>query len=350
MKPLLYLPGKLYEFGVRFRMALYEAGYLQPQALQTPVISIGNLTLGGTGKTPLTAFVAGYLIDEGFEVGILTRGYARSDTRQARVLVSDGTQVRATLAESGDEPWMLARQVPQAKILVGKHRFRNGQWLEQHSPCDVFLLDDGYQHFQLKRDLNILVLDATDPFGGGEMVPFGRLREPLYALKRADVILVTRADRPFDQDELEAILAACEVTAPVIYTYHDVTGLHELGTNRPQAQRLLSGKRVGVVCALGNPAVFVEDVTRMGAQLVYQKTGRDHHAYTQGDVQQIVTEALAAQAEILVTTEKDAVKLEAFDFVGMPVSVLEIKARIDDEVQLKSLLLRAIVQKRRKKD
>lgn len=347
-RTLFYLPGKLYEFGVRLRMALYETGYLKPKALTKPVISVGNLTLGGTGKTPLVEYIARYLAEEGHEVAILTRGYARSDQRQSRVLVSDGQNICATLEEAGDEPMMLARQLSGVKIVVGKNRYENGRWLEEHRECDIHLLDDGFQHLQLKRDLNLLVLDATDPFGGGELAPFGRLREPLYALKRANAILVTRADRAFDEEELRSVLAACEVEVPVIFTYHDVTGVHDLKSRKPQAQRSLSGQSVGILCALGNPAIFVEDVTGLGAQVVYQKKLRDHHRYSQREIDEVVAQARDSGVEKLITTEKDAVKLEALNFGEMPVSVIEIKAQIEDEVSLKSLLLRTIVRKQGK--
>ncbi|HNG96119.1 MAG TPA: tetraacyldisaccharide 4'-kinase [Acidobacteriota bacterium] len=345
----LYVPGKLYEFGVRLRLALYETGYLKPKALSNPVISVGNITLGGTGKTPLVEFIARYLTGEGHEVAILTRGYARQDRRQPRVVVSDGTQICATLAEAGDEPLMLARRLSGVKVVVGKNRYANGTWLEANQACEVHLLDDGFQHVQLQRDLNLLVLDATDPFGGGEMVPFGRLREPLYALKRADAIIVTRADQAFDEDELRWILNECGVDVPLIFSFHEVTGVYQLKDGKPQAQRSLAGKAVGVVSALGNPDRFEHDVATLGAKIVFRKHLRDHHGYSQKDVSEIVSAAQLAGAERLVTTEKDAVKLEQFHFGSLPVSVLEIKARFDDEVSLKTLLLRTIVRKQKSK-
>lgn len=347
-RALFFVPGKLYEMGVRLRIALYETEYLKPKELTKPVISVGNLTLGGTGKTPLVEFIARYLTEEGHEVAILTRGYKRADASRPRVVVSDGAGVQATLAEAGDEPLMLARRLPGVKVVVGPNRYENGLALEENRDCDVFLLDDGFQHIQLKRDLNILVLDATDPFGGGEMAPFGRLREPLYALRRADAIVVTRADRTFDQEELQAVLDACEVTAPVLFAYHEMTGLHDLATGKPQAQRSLFNQKVGVFSALGKPVIFEDDVANAGANVVHTKRFGDHYRYTQSDADQLVVDARAAGAERLVTTEKDAVKLETLDFRDFPVSVVEIKVQFEDEVGLKSLLLRTIVRKQGK--
>jgi tetraacyldisaccharide 4'-kinase len=347
-RALFFVPGKLYEMGVRLRIALYETEYLKPKELTKPVISVGNLTLGGTGKTPLVEFIARYLTEEGHEVAILTRGYKRADASRPRVVVSDGAGVKATLAEAGDEPLMLARRLPGVKVVVGPNRHENGLALEESRDCDVFLLDDGFQHIQLKRDLNILVLDATDPFGNGEMAPFGPLREPLYALRRADAIVVTRADRSFDQDELQSVLDACEVSAPVLFSYHEMTGLRDLATGKPQAQRSLFNQKTGVFSALGKPVIFEDDVANAGANVVYTKRFGDHHRYTQADADQLVAEARAAGAERLVTTEKDAVKLETLDFQGFPVSVVEIKVQFEDEVGLKSLLLRTIVRKQGK--
>ncbi|MGQ9898261.1 MAG: tetraacyldisaccharide 4'-kinase [Acidobacteriota bacterium] len=343
----LYVPAKVYELGVRLRMALYETAYLKPKRLMKPVIAVGNLTVGGTGKTPLVEYIARYLTDEGHETVILTRGYGRTATGQARVVLND-EQPLPDYSLAGDEPLMLARRLPDVKIVVGANRFANGRFAETTYGCDVFVLDDAFQHLQLARDLNLLVLDATDPFGNGELLPFGRLREPLYALKRADAIVVTRTDRAFDQEHLLSVLAACEVTAPVFFAYHDIVGIHELGTRRPQAQRSLIGTPLGVFSALGNPAIFEDDLANLGANLVFTRRFPDHHRYTAADIMALVTDAKAAGVQRLVTTEKDAVKVENFDFGGMPVSVVEIKTMLDEEVGLKSLLLRTIVRKKGK--
>ncbi|MCS7079105.1 MAG: tetraacyldisaccharide 4'-kinase [Chloracidobacterium sp.] len=345
LRAALYAPAKLYEFGVRLRIALYETAYLKPKSLTKPVISVGNITVGGTGKTPLVEYIARYLTDEGHETVILTRGYGRRST--ARLVLNDG-QPPPDWATAGDEPLMLARRLPDVKIIVGADRYANGRFAEATYGCDVLVLDDGFQHLQLQRDLNILVLDATDPFGDGELLPFGRLREPLYALKRADAVVVTRSDRTFDQEHLLGVLAACDVTAPVFFAYHDIVGVHELGTRRPQAQRTLVGQPIGVFSALGKPVVFEDDLANLGANVVFTKRFPDHHPYTAADIAALTAEAKAAGAERLVTTEKDAVKVEGFDFGGLPVSVVEIKTRFEDEVGLKSLLLRTIVRKKGK--
>ncbi|OYT72921.1 MAG: tetraacyldisaccharide 4'-kinase [Chloracidobacterium sp. CP2_5A] len=345
LRAALYVPAKLYELGARMRMALYETAYLTPKRLTKPVISVGNITAGGTGKTPLVEYIARYLTEEGHETVVLTRGYGRRSA--ARVVLNDG-QPAPDWALAGDEPLMLARQLPDVKVVVGADRYANGRFAEMAYGCDVFVLDDGFQHFQLQRDLNILVLDATDPFGNGELLPFGRLREPLYALKRADAVVVTRTDRAFDQAHLLGVLAACDVTAPVFFAYHDIVGVYELGARRPQAQRTLVGQPIGAFSALGKPVIFEDDLANLGANVVFTKRFPDHHAYAADDIATLVAEAKAAGAKRLATTEKDAVKLEGFDFGDLPVSVVQIKTKLEDEVGLKSLLLRTIVRKKGK--
>jgi tetraacyldisaccharide 4'-kinase len=343
---LVYLPAKLYEMAVRLRMVLYEYEYFKPRALDKVVISIGNITLGGTGKTPLVEYIARYLVEENIDVGILSRGYKRRDNSRQQVIVSNGEKVIASVDEAGDEPFMLAQKLQGVKVVVGADRYQSGRLAERELGCDVLILDDGFQHLSLKRDLNILVLDATDPFGGGEMVPYGKMREPIYALRRAQAIIVTRADRPFDQGELYRVLDGLGMNVPIIFAYHDIVGLRDLATGKPAPIRTLNGAKAGVFCAIGNPQVFIEDLQWHQAEIVSEHVFTDHHQYTQADIDRIVSEAKASGASFLVTTEKDAVKLAGLPLGDLPVYVIEIKAQFEDEVKLKSVLLRAIMQKR----
>lgn len=346
LRALIYVPAKLYEMAVRMRMVLYEQEYFKPRALDKSVISIGNITLGGTGKTPLVEYIARYLAEENIEVGILSRGYKRRDSSAPYIVVSDGERVLANVEQAGDEPYMLANKLKGVKIVVGADRFRAGQLAIKELGCEVLILDDGFQHLSLKRDLDILVLDATDPFGGGEMVPYGRMREPIYALRRAQVIIVTRADRPFDQEELSRIIDGLGMNVPIIYAYHDLVGLREFPDNKVAPLRKLNRARVGVLCAIGNPQVFMGDLEAYQAQLVCEHLFPDHHRYSQDDIDKVVKEAQAAGAEFIATTEKDAVKLAGLSFGEMPVYITEIKAEFEDEVKLKSVLLRTIMRKR----
>ena len=337
------IPAKLYEFGVRTRIALYESGYLDGAVLSRPVISVGNLTVGGTGKTPLVAFLAGYLRDEGHEVAILSRGYRRKG--KGLVEVSDGDTVLATPEDAGDEPFLLARSCDGVRVVVNDDRARAGRWVESERSATVFLLDDGYQHLRLRRDLNLVLLDAGDIAGLGGMVPFGRLREPLTSLRRADAIIVTRADEPFDQGALHEVVSRySRERTPVFYAYHDVTGFRRLDAEEEMRSPTgFARQSVGVLSGIGRPERFVADLEHLGMKVVFQHFFEDHHRYSESDVRTFIDRARDAGAEAVLMTEKDAVNSpsECIQRAGIPVYAAVIEFKCEEEVALKSLVLRA---------
>jgi tetraacyldisaccharide 4'-kinase len=345
-RALLWAPSKLYELAVRLRVAAYETNYLKPKKLGATVISVGNLTLGGAGKTPMVQYIARYLKSEDHRVAILTRGYARKSSGM-RVL-NDPAKPNEEAAprsylEFGDEPLMLARSVPDIPIIVNKGRFDAGRRAEQCFSSDVLVLDDGYQHLPLARDLNILLIDATDTFGGFEMPPFGRLREPLYGLKRADAVIVTRADRPFDEAQTRAIIGHyCGDSVPIMYFYSGITALRHLVTGEVYEVKNFAGWNVAVACGIGNPQAFSEDILQVGINIVSEKFFRDHHPFTQADLEEITRAAKEAGADAILTTEKDAVRLEGLTHGDIPVYAAQLEIQSDDEVRLKSLLLRTV--------
>ncbi len=345
-RALLWLPARLYELVVRLRVAAYETDYLKQKHLDATVISVGNLTLGGAGKTPMVEYVARYLRSEGHSVAVLTRGYARESSGM-RVLndpMRDAdAKAAASYREFGDEPVMLARSIPDIPVIVNKRRFEAGRWAETRFGSEVLILDDAYQHLALSRDLNILLIDATDPLGGCEMLPFGRLREPLYGIKRADAIIITRADRPFDQGQTQAIIKYfCGDRVPVMYFYSTITGLRHLVTGEVYQAGNFSGWNVAVTCGIGNPKAFAEDILQAGINIVSERFFGDHHSYEQGDLDRITREAQEAGADAIVTTEKDAVRLEGLTHGEVPVYAAQLELQSDDEVRLKSLLLRTV--------
>lgn len=347
-RALLYIPGKLYQFAVIVRNALYETGYLKQHSLEGATISVGNITLGGTGKTTLVEYIARYLSAEGYTTSILSRGYARKSKGQR--IVSDGEQIFSDHLEAGDEPALLASRLPGVVVIVDEDKRAAGKTAEQRYQCEVHILDDGFQHLKLKRDLNLLVIDATDPFGGGEMVPLGRLREPLYGIHRADAIIVTRADRPFDEEYiLNVVRKVCGEDVPVLYFYHSVTGLRDLKTDEIALPQQFYQKKVVAFSALGNPEVFIQDLLHYGMDVVLEHRFPDHHYYTQQEIDAIIQSASRVGAQAIVTTEKDAVKLIGINFAEIPVYSLQIEIESDDEIRLKSLLLRAITKKKREK-
>ena len=359
---------------MRLRVAAYETSYLKPKRLNSTVISIGNITLGGTGKTPFVEYIARYLKEEGHSVAILTRGYSRG-SRGRRVLNVPGSSALVeesahpvashagreqsvsnssaqgqvfengmkTHSEFGDEPLMLARELPDVPIIIDKNRFAAGQWAERETGARVMVLDDAYQHLALVRDLNILLLDATDPFGGFEMAPFGRLREPLYGLKRADAVIVTRAHRPFDQGQLLTVLKLfCGPKVPVMYFHSTLARFRHVATGEIYDATEFLGWNAAILCGIGNPHAFADDVLQIGINIVSESFFADHHSYTQDEVDQVNRAAEAAQAHAILITEKDAVRMEGLHFGAIPVYAAQLEIQGDDEVRLKSLLLRTV--------
>jgi tetraacyldisaccharide 4'-kinase len=349
-RALLWLPARLYELAVRLRVAAYETDYLKEKRLDAAVISIGNLTFGGTGKTPMVEYVARYLKSEDHSVAILTRGYGRESSGM-KVLNGPGPEAGArekSYREVGDEPAMLARALPEIPIIVDRDRHKAGAWAGERLGCDVLILDDGYQHLSLARDLNILLIDATDTFGGFEMAPFGRLREPLYGIKRADVVIVTRADRAFDQGQTEAIIKLhCGAKVPVMYFSSAITELKHLATGLSYDVKEFTGWKVAVACGIANPEAFADDLLQVGISIVSERFFPDHHPFDQADVDAITRDAREAGAEAVVTTEKDAVRLEGLKYGGdVPIYAARLQLQSDDEVRLKSLLLRTVSEKK----
>lgn len=345
-RALLWPPAKLYELAVRLRVAAYETEYLKQKSLDVTVISVGNLTLGGTGKTPLTHYIARYLKSEEQSVAILTRGYGRQSAGMR--VINDpgqkrGAQPAGSYREFGDEPSMLARSLPDVPIIVNKDRYEAGRWAEREVGAQVLVLDDGYQHLALARDLNILLIDANDPFGGFEMPPFGRLREPLYGIKRADAVIITHADRPFDQAQTLGIIKHyCGDKVPVMYFYSTITELRHLATGEVYDAKSFSGWNFAVACGIANPHAFTEDVLQIGINIVAESFFPDHHAFAQRDLDQITRAAREAGADAIVTTEKDAVRMDGLGHGDVPIYAARLELESDDEVRLKSLLLRTV--------
>lgn len=345
-RALLWAPAKLYELAVRLRVAAYETDYLKQKELNATVISVGNLTFGGAGKTPMVHYIARYLASEDHSVSILSRGYGRKSSG-LRVLNDPAKRgeinAAASYAEVGDEPLMLARSLPEIPVVVSKDRFEAGRFAEKEFGSGVLVLDDAYQHLSLSRDLNILLIDATDTFGGFEMPPFGRLREPLYGLKRADVVIVTRADRAFDEGQTLAIIRQyCGDNVPVMYFFSGITSLRHLATGEVYEVDNFSGWNVAVMCGIGNPQAFTDDILQIGINIVSENFFRDHHAFSQADLDRVTRAAKDTGADAILTTEKDAIRLEGLTHGDIPVYAAQLEIQSDDDVKLKSLLLRTV--------
>jgi tetraacyldisaccharide 4'-kinase len=331
---VLYLLSKLYELAVRTRIALYEKGLLKTYKLKSPVISVGNLTVGGTGKTPCAAFLADFLQREGHQVAILSRGYKRGSKGQ--VEVSDGRDIFCGPREAGDEPFLLAKSCPGVRVVVNADRYAAGKWLEERNCATVFILDDGYQHLKLARALNLALVDATDPFT--ELLPSGRLREPLSGMRRADAVIVTRSDHNFDRSALERrILKYGNI--PIFYAYHELTKLRRLDGGESINASALAGRRVAAFSGIARPERFIADLATQRIQVVQRSDFPDHHRYQPAELQSILKHAQKAEVAAIVTTEKDAANLPVEMRAEIPTYAAKIEFRCETMEELKSFVL-----------
>ena len=324
----------------RLRTAAYKKGLLKTTKLPVPVISIGNITAGGTGKTPLVARVSRILADEGRRVCILTRGYGRKNATQ-RVVVSDGLELLANVNESGDEPFWLAEDLRGvAAVICDPARAAAGQWAIDHLDSNVLVLDDAFQHLQLARDLNILAIDVTNPWGGGRLLPSGMLRETPRGVARADCAIITRVEPQSDTEELKLTLQQLVGNRPILTSHMQSKGIRGLSASQLDPGIQVT-QPVAAFCAVGNPASFFADLLKAGLTLAHTHTFPDHHHYKQADITRLADEAKRAGATSLITTAKDAVKLRELQF-GLPCYVLEIEISIDSEEKLIDLIRTAI--------
>lgn len=335
---MLRLAGWLYGKIADLRNTLYDRGVFRSHSLGAKTISVGNMTTGGTGKTPLVAYVASMLADAGERVCILTRGYARKNP-ETRVLVSDGKEVLVDARTGGDEPVELARKlIGKAIVVADADRVGAAAWAKEEFGATAFVLDDGFQHRRSKRDLDIVCIDATDPCGGGRVLPAGKLREPLHNLARADAIVITRADLVESIDDIMPRLRSRNANAPVFTARFEVARLTALSdfldgvitANRSEAARLFA------FCALGSPDSFFKSIARK-FDVSSVRSFPDHHPYDGDDIQQIEDESRSAGATALVTTAKDAVKLRGLRF-EIPCFVAEIDVLVDNASTFRDLI------------
>ena len=324
----------LYGMVARTRVALYRRGILETQQIPAPVISVGNITTGGTGKTPLVAWLAHQLAGMGRRVCILTRGYGRANSSM-QVLVSDGERVLADWSQAGDEPRLLAETlINTAAVISNADRLTAAKWAIKNLKSNAFILDDGFQHLAIARDLNLVTIDSTNPWGGRKLLPRGRLRESLSGLARADAIVLTRAHLAQDIDAIRTEAARLSDGRPVLVSRTHTVRVRRLSDYFEDANTdhltELPEQPVALFCALGNPHAFFSHLAGDGHSIVQSKSFPDHHVYTQRDVDALSRTAQSNGAQSLVTTAKDAVKLRGLQFT-MPCYVVEIDMTFDDQ-------------------
>ena len=313
---ILYVFSVIYGNLVNIKLAGYKVGFFKRKKLDCYVISLGNITVGGTGKTPTAQRLAKDIRDMGYRVVILNRGY-RAKWKGEVGIVSDGKTLHMDAAQAGDEAFMLAKHLPNVPVLIGPERAVTGRYAVEHFGAEVAILDDGYQHWQLVRDMDILLVDAVNIFGNGYMLPRGTLREPVAHIGRADVCLLTKVDqaREGSREYIRDTVRQYNKEALIVESTHQPRCFIDLadwyidkpGSGIDIAE--MKGRRIMAVSAIGNPASFEQTLHDIGAVIIESLRFPDHHDYTIDEMMEAVKRAVRQGAEAIVITEKDAVKV-----------------------------------------
>lgn len=320
---------------VAVRYFFYRIGLLRRYPLGIQVISIGNVTAGGTGKTPVTEMFARALAAKGRKVAILSRGYRRKEAPwwqrmftqviDPPLVVSDGKHVLLDSAVGGDEPYMLASNLPGVAVVVDRDRVKAGRYAIKRLGCDTIILDDGFQYQKLKHSVEVVLVDATNPFGNGNMLPRGILREPARHLKRADIIFLTKCRG--DTSEVEAEIRKYNRRAEIVKCTHSPKTLKDVWSREEFPLEWLEGKTVCTLSGIASPKGFENSLRNLGAKVVWCERYADHHRYDPSEILYALNRTADMGSDALVTTEKDAVRFPRFETV--PVKCLYLRIAID---------------------
>ncbi len=342
VRALLYAFSRVFQVAIKTRRFLYNVRILRDSTLGVQVIAIGNLTVGGTGKTPVVEKFARELRDQGRNVAILSRGYRskpvpfhqwllnkvllRDDTTPPRI-VSDGKSLLLDSEMAGDEPYMLASNLKDVVVLVDKDRVKSGRYAIEKFGCDTLLLDDGFQYWKLRgRRQDIVLVDRQQPFGNELLLPRGTLREPPSHLARASYIFITKSDG--NTEELRRRIAALNPTAGLIECIHHPLYLEDIFTGERLGLDLLKGRKVASLSAIAQPESFEQSLVQLGAELVYSKRFADHHRFTQQEILNVINRSKKRQAQTIITTQKDAVRFPKVDRRDLPIYFMRVEIKI----------------------
>ncbi len=341
-RAVLYSCSKLFQVAIKIRRFLYNARILRDSTLGVQVIAIGNLTVGGTGKTPVVEKFARELRDQGRNVAILSRGYRskpppvhtwllnklllRDDTTPPRV-VSDGKSLLLDSEMAGDEPYMLASNLKDVVVLVDKDRVKSGRYAIEKYGCDTLLLDDGFQYWKLAgRRQDIVLVDRQRPFGNECLLPRGTLREPPSHLARASTIFITKSDG--NTEELRRRIAEFNPTAGLIECIHHPLYLEDVFTGQRVDLDFLKTRKVASLSGIAQPESFEQSLVQLGAELVYSKRFADHHRFSQQEILNAINRSKKREAETIITTQKDAVRFPKLDRRDLPIYFMRVEIKL----------------------
>jgi tetraacyldisaccharide 4'-kinase len=341
-RALLFLLSKIYEVVVKIHRLLINVRILRDKTLGVQVIAVGNLTVGGTGKTPVVEKFARELQSAGRKVAILSRGYRskpaplhrrlmnklllRDDQTPPRI-VSDGKSLLLDSEMAGDEPYMLASNLKDVVVLVDKDRVKSGRYAIEKYGCDTLLLDDGFQYWRLRgRRHDVVLIDRQQPFGNEHIFPRGTLREPPSHLARAHTIFITKSDG--DTAALRQRITKLNATAAVIECVHSPLYFEDVFTGERRGLEFLTGKKVASLSGIAQPEGFEQSLVKLGGELVYSKRFADHHRFSQQEILNAINRAKKRQADIIITTQKDAVRFPKIDRRDLPFYFMRVEIKI----------------------
>lgn len=319
---------QLYRLGCSTRLFLYRHGLRGQTKLAARVISVGNITVGGTGKTPLVIYLVKKLRAQGKKVGILTRGYKRK--KKQMVELTQATCHQVDWHDTGDEPYLLAQRLSDVPIIVTKNRCASGNYAIHKHGTQFLILDDGFQHLKLFRNLDIVVIDSVNPFGNGGLLPAGILREPLTSLKRADVFVLTKTDQVTNKDELIKILRRYNPEAPVVESVYQIRSIERLSDGSLVKANEVENKKALAFSGIGNPLSFENTLTQLRIRILRHRKFSDHFPYGKKDLLELSQEAESLGVDLIITTEKDSVRIPLINEPKIPVYVLKIDLKVTD--------------------
>ena len=323
IRKFLLVISKGYTVAVSIRNRLFDKGWLKIHRLRNPVISIGNLTLGGTGKTPAVIEIGKILQRSGYTVSVLLRGY-KGNYGGNPLLVPDGKDLKTTSLVAGDEALVIAKNLPGALVTVSKDRVKAGKWVEQWSSANIHLLDDGFQHRKLYRSLNLLLIDVTNPFGSEYLFPAGFLREPLKELRRADAVILTRTQNNVNYQPLIDQLHFLKSDIPCFLATQSLQSASEQSSQGTLLSFPLTGLRALAFAGIANPNQFFELLRKYQVDITKTICFRDHHRYTPRDLAKIQKQCQELKINTVITTEKDAENLPANALNGLRVVTVKV--------------------------